>query len=136
MDRFFITRSVKINASASKVWSVFTDPAITRKMGGEYVSDWKVGSDLGWKGIDGKMLTKGTILQFEPQHILQHDLFDLTSENKIMSVITYTLEADGQFIILHAREDLLYSMDDKTYHDTCEGWDIALNFLKQIAEKL
>jgi len=136
MDKSSIKKSIQINASASKVWSVFTNPTITKQMGGEYISDWKVGSDFGWKGVDGKMLTKGTILQFEPEQILQHNLFNPADENKIMSVITYRLEDNDQFTILHAHEDLLYSMDDKTYQDAQEGWDIALNFLKQTAERL
>jgi len=105
-------------------------------MGGEYVSDWKVGNSFGWKGVDGKMLTKGTILQFEPERVLQHNLFNPIEGNKIMSVITYRLEDKNQFTILHAHEDLLYSIDDKTYQDAQEGWDIALNFLKQTAEKV
>ena len=77
MSKLFVEKSIEINAPASKVWQVFTDPAITRQIGGEYVSDWKVGSSFGWKGLDGKMVTNGTILKIEPEKLLQHNLLTL-----------------------------------------------------------
>ena len=87
MSKLFVESSVEINAPASKAWQVFTDPALTRQMGGEYVSDWKVGSSFGWKGPDGRMVTNGTILKIEPEKLLQHNL--LNSVGSINSVITY-----------------------------------------------
>jgi len=47
MSKFFIEDSIEISAPVSKVRRVFTDPVLTRQMGGEYVSDWKVGSPFG-----------------------------------------------------------------------------------------
>src|SRR5687768_13920664 len=91
MPKHFVEKSIEINAPVSKVWRVFTDPVLTRQMGGEYVSDWKVGSSLRWKGPDGRMLTNGTILNIEPEKLLQHNLFssDASSAGEITSVITY-----------------------------------------------
>ncbi|HZI25200.1 MAG TPA: SRPBCC domain-containing protein [Chryseolinea sp.] len=65
MEKRIITQSIEINAPVNKVWRVFTDPKVTRQMGGEYVTDWKVGSAFGWKGSDGKMYTNCSILQIE-----------------------------------------------------------------------
>src|ERR1700749_1974679 len=81
--RSTINKSIKINATPANVWRVFTEPAVTRQMGGEYVS--------GWKGANGTMLTNGTILQIEPKHLLKHDLFDAGNKTLVTSVITYTL---------------------------------------------
>lgn len=44
-----IEKTVTINAPLEKVWSVFTDPKVTKEMGGKYITDWKVGSDFGWQ---------------------------------------------------------------------------------------
>ena len=57
MPNNLIEKSVEINAPVSKVWRVFTDPVLTRQMGGEYVSEWEVGSSFSWKSLDGQILT-------------------------------------------------------------------------------
>ena len=101
MDRQQIEKTIEINAPVSNVWCVFTDPALTRQMGGEYVSDWKVGSALGWKATYGTMITNGTILKIEPDKLLQHTL--LNSVGPINSVITYEFGENGHAAILHAR---------------------------------
>ena len=133
MSKLFVERSIEINAPASKVWRVFTDPAITRQMGGEYVSDWKIGSTFGWKAPDGRMLTNGTILQIEPEKILQHDLLDPNAT--IISVITYELREENGRTTLHASEKFTNPIHDKEYADAVDGWDAALMALKEVAEK-
>ena len=133
MSKLFVERSIEINAHASKVWQLFTDPAITRQMGGEYVSDWKVGSTFGWRGPDGKMLTNGTILQIEPEKILKHDLLD--PDATIISVITYELREENGRTTLHASENFTNPINDKEYADAVDGWDAALMALKEVAEK-
>lgn len=50
MNYSIVEKTIVINATPENVWRVFTDPSITQQMGGEYMSDWKVGSTLGWKG--------------------------------------------------------------------------------------
>jgi uncharacterized protein YndB with AHSA1/START domain len=130
-----IQKTIKINAPTDKVWRVFTDPVITRQMGGEYVTDWKVGSSFGWKGKDGKMYTSGTILQVEYERIIKHNLFDMENKGKNLSVITYEFESQGTQTTLHSLEELNYEMTDQQYKDASEGWDFALAAIKEIAEK-
>src|SRR5688500_13955354 len=84
-----IRKTVSINADPEKVWSVFNDPQITRKMGGEFRTDWKPGSEFGWIDLKGKQLTKGKILQIVPGKLLRHDLVDMKNEKTLLSVITY-----------------------------------------------
>jgi uncharacterized protein YndB with AHSA1/START domain len=127
-----IERTIEINAPVSRVWQVFTDPALTRKMGGEYVSDWSVGSSFGWMGLDGTMLTNGTILQILPEKLLQHDLYD--SVGSIKSVITYEFGERGQVTILYAREEFSRPITNTEYADAVEGWDAALLAVKDVAE--
>ncbi len=133
MSKLFVESPIEINAPASKVWQVFTDPAITRQIGGEYVSDWKVGSSFGWKGLDGKMVTNGTILKIEPEKLLQHNL--LNPNTTIISVITYELHEENGRTTLHASENFANPINDKEYADAVEGWDAALIALKEVAEK-
>jgi uncharacterized protein YndB with AHSA1/START domain len=135
MDKKNIKKIIKINSPTDKVWRVFTDPVITRQMGGEYVTDWKVGSSFGWKGKDGKMYTNGTILQVENRRLIKHNLFDMEDKEKILSVITYKFESQGMQTTLYALEELNYKMTDQQYNDASEGWDFALAAIKEIAEK-
>jgi uncharacterized protein YndB with AHSA1/START domain len=130
-----IQKTIKINAPTDKVWRVFTDPVITRQMGGEYVTDWKAGSSFGWKGEDGKMYANGTILQVENEKLIKHNLLDVGEKEKILSVITYKFESGGTQTTLHSLEELNYEMTDQQYKDASEGWDFALAAIKEIAEK-
>ena len=133
MSKLFVERSIEINVPASKVWQVFTNPVITRQMGGEYVSDWKVGSTFGWKAADGKMLTNGIILQIEPERLLKHNLLD--PNTSVISVIKYELQEKNGRTTLHASEYFTNPVNDKEYADAAEGWDAALIALKEVAEK-
>lgn len=129
-----IEKSIEIHAPTSSVWQVFTDPAVTRELGGEYISDWKVGSSFGWKGLNGTILTHGTILQIQPEKLLQHHLFE-PDRSSVMSSITYTFqEKDGHTTLL-AREEFVKPLSDEAHADASEGWGIALQAIKEVAEK-
>ena len=137
MPNHFVEKSIEINAPVSKVWRVFTDPALTRQMGGEYVTEWKVGSSFSWKGLDGQILTNGSILKIEPEKLLQHNLFDsgAASKESILSVITYEFNEQNGRTLLLAREEFSQPKNDEEYIDANEGWDVALQSVKAIAEK-
>ena len=136
MPNTLIQKTITITASPQQVWRVFTDPSVTRKMGGEYISTWKVGDSLGWQGDDGKMSTYGIILEIEPNQLLKHNLFDLKTKSRLTSTITYRLEDKGKYTIFHAEEELAYDMRDDQFEEALEGWDLALESVKEIAEKL
>jgi uncharacterized protein YndB with AHSA1/START domain len=123
---------ITINAPVSKVWDVFVRPELTRKMGGEYVSDWQVGSPFGFK-MGGDMVTHGMILALEPQQLLQHSLFGVDAATAI-STVTYSLHADGDRTVLSGREELVDPLDDTDYADAVEGWKAALAAVKDTAE--
>ncbi len=105
-------------------------------MGGEYVSEWNVGSDFGRKWWDGEMYTSGKIVEIEPEKLLKHTLFDKKNPKVVTSVISYRLENDGDTTTLFAREELRYEMTDQEYDDAVEGRDGALEAVKSIAENL
>jgi uncharacterized protein YndB with AHSA1/START domain len=136
MDKSIIEKAIAIKASPQKVWQVFTEPAVTRHMGGEYISDWKVGSMFGWKGQDGNLYTSGTILQLEAGKLLKHTLCDLNDKNVLISTITYTFRKTGEGTTLFAREELNHAITQKQLNEVSEGWDTALKAVKEIAEKI
>jgi uncharacterized protein YndB with AHSA1/START domain len=131
-----IKKSITISATPHQVWRVFTDPAVTRKMEGQYVSTWKVGESLGWKGEDGKMYTYGIILELVPDQLLKHNLYDLKTKTRVTSVITYTFENKESYTILHAEEELTFDMRDDQFEEALEGWDMALATVKEAAETI
>jgi uncharacterized protein YndB with AHSA1/START domain len=139
MAESVVERSVKIDAATADVWRVFTDPAVTRLMGGEYVSDWQVGSSFSWQGLDGTRLTRGIILQIEAEKLLQHNLFAVDDPGgeegaPVVSVITYRLHPVDAQTILIGREEFALPLDEQAYADAMEGWEIALKSVKDLAE--
>lgn len=128
-----IESTIEIDAPPSKVWRVFTDPAVTRRMGGEYVSGWQPGGAFGWKGADGTMLTNGTILDITPEKLLQHDLRD---NGRLLSVITYELIPHQEKTLVAAREELHYTLTEEQLLEAEEGWEIALRAVKDLAENI
>jgi uncharacterized protein YndB with AHSA1/START domain len=133
MSNFSIEKSIVINAPVYQVWRVFTDPALTRQMGGEYISEWEAGSSFRWMGLDGNLLTNGTIMKIEPEKLLQHTL--LNSVGSTGSVITYEFDEKNGVTTIHAREDFTDPIPDKEYKDSAEGWQAALRALKDAAER-
>lgn len=134
MKNIVIDRSIEINALPVRVWRVFTDPVLTKQMGGEYLSDWKTGSSFSFKGLDGTIYTSGEILQIENEKLLKHSLFSQDEKKGIISVITYTLIPNGEGTLLCAKEELTHSTTDEKYEEMLQGWDAALNAVRSIAE--
>jgi uncharacterized protein YndB with AHSA1/START domain len=132
----FIQKTITITASAHDVWRVFTDPKVTMLMGGHYVSTWKVGESLQWKDEDGKFYSYGIILELEPDIMLKHSLYDMKTKSRITSFITYRFEDMGKYTILHAEEELTFDMRDDQFEEALEGWDLALDTVKEIAERI
>jgi uncharacterized protein YndB with AHSA1/START domain len=134
MEKIVIKKEIEINASPENVWRVFTEPAVTKAMGGEYISDWEIGSSFNWKDNDGKIRTNGKIVLLEPAKLLKHYLFK--DNETLLSTITYQLKNKNGKTILSAHEKWNFDIDDEQFKDASEGWEAALNKVKEIAEKL
>ena len=135
MSNTLIQKSITITATPHDVWRVFTDPKVTMLMGGYYVSTWKKGESLQWKGDDGKLYSYGIILELEPDLLLKHSLYDMKTKERLTSVITYRFEDMGKYIILHATEELAFDMRDDQFEEALDGWDMALDTVKEVAER-
>ncbi len=97
-----IEKTVLINAPASRVWEYLTHPErMTQWMGEpemkiEVIADWEVGKAIiirGFHHIDFE--NKGTVLQFEPNKLLQYShlssLSRLPDVSENHSIITFSL---------------------------------------------
>ncbi len=145
-----ITNTIAINAKAAKVWDVLTKPEQTKKYmyGCETVSDWKVGSELLWKGeYEGKemVFVKGIIQKLEPEKFLTYTAIDPnstiddTSESHI--VITYSLTSQGGLTTLTVTQGDYSKVNEgerrfKEANNGGEGWNPLLIEIKKIAESL
>jgi len=131
-----IQKTITITATPHAVWRVFTDPEVTKLMGGHYVSTWKAGESLQWKDADGQMNSYGIILELEPDKLLKHSLYDMKTKSRVTSFITYRFEDMGKYTILHAEEELTFDMREDQFDEALEGWDLALDTVKEIAERI
>ena len=136
MAKQSLETSIEINAPSTKVWRMFNDAAFTKQMGGEYVSDWKVGSSLSWKGINGNILTRGIISKIEPEKLLQHSLFLNPESESVIAVLTYELHENDGVTSVKIKEEFTSPITDQEYSDSIEGWSAALSATKELAEKL
>jgi uncharacterized protein YndB with AHSA1/START domain len=127
---------IEIKAPAFKVWRMFTDPDFTRQMGGEYVSDWKVGSSLSWKDLGGNVLTKGIILKIETEKLLKHTLFLKPDSQSVIAQLTYELQEEDGTTTVHIKEEFTHPATDQEYSDSIDGWNAALLATKALVEKL
>ncbi len=135
----FIEKTMHVDGPASSVWRVFADKSVSRKMGGEYVTDWKVGSPFGWKGARGEMYTKGNIINIKDGEHLEHTLLVDDDEKKIetlYSTISYTLTQKEHGTELYVRETFAHPVDDEEFGEVEKTWDQALVKVKEIAEGL
>ena len=97
-----IANTIEVNAPASLVWDILTNPQQTKKymFGCETVSDWKPGSTLLWKGsYEGKemIFVKGSIVHIDPEKYLAYTVIDPNNPNipdipENYLTVTYTLE--------------------------------------------
>ncbi len=67
-----IRNKITIDAPVTKVWDALVNPEQTKQymFGCEALSDWNVGSELLWKGVnEGQEIiyVKGQILEIEPK---------------------------------------------------------------------
>jgi len=130
-----IKQTIRIKAPAAKVWGMFNDPQFTRRMGGEYISDWKAGSSLQWMGLNGQMLTNGIILNVEKERRLQHSLFYPGKDDQVMAIIIYELsEQDGQTEVT-IQEDFADPITEEEKADAVNGWKAALTMVKNLFEE-
>jgi uncharacterized protein YndB with AHSA1/START domain len=131
------------------VWKFIIEPAriVLWFNGTKVVTTWQVGSPIGFIGVmNGKQYNdRGTVLQFEAEHLLQYNHWSKVSrlkdslENR--SVVTITLESNPVGTTLHLRhEHLAFSgherlIQEATFKHWDFSWAVMLNVLKEEIEE-
>jgi uncharacterized protein YndB with AHSA1/START domain len=144
-----IKNTITIDAPAHTVWDILVNPQQTKKymFGCETVSDWKVGSELLWRGVfDGVELVavKGHIVAFHPEKLLAYTTIDPNNpaipdlpEN--YTTVTYSLtEKNGSTELTITQGDYEKVTDGESrYNDSMAGggWNSILEQIKRIAEE-
>jgi uncharacterized protein YndB with AHSA1/START domain len=135
------TSAITIDAQASRVWDVITDPAAVKEFmfGADLVTDWTVGGPILWRGEwEGKPYEdKGTILDVEPGKKLVHTHFSPlggeADKPGNYHTLTWTLEDQA------GATRLTLSQDNNPSEDAAEHskgmWDMLVADVKRIAER-
>ncbi len=149
MEPLIITNIITINAPVANVWDALVNPEQTKKymFGCETVSDWKVGSELLWKGsYEGKemVFVKGYILKIEPEKLLVYTVIDPNNpsmpdvpENYLD--VTYALTEDnGKTELTVTQGGFEHAAEgEKRYkeaYNNGEGWNPILMEIKKLCE--
>lgn len=138
-----ISKTLDINAPASKVWGTLTNPELMVQWMTDaemnITSEWKVGSPIVFRGnlhgIDYE--NKGTILQFEPEKILEYNYWSSLSqqadEPENYAVITFRLSAtDDKTTLAFTQSNFLA---ETTYKHFNFYWNTALELMKRLNEQ-
>ncbi|WP_299287615.1 SRPBCC domain-containing protein [uncultured Mucilaginibacter sp.] len=143
-----VKSEIVIDTTPAKVWDALVNPAKTQiyMFGCETVSDWKIGSDLLWRGeYEGQemVFVKGKILEMEPGNLLKYTVIDPFAsypdipENYLN--VTYQLTEEGGKTKLTVTQDGFETAaeGEKRYQDTYnngQGWNPILVQIKEVAE--
>ncbi len=144
----FVKNTITINAPSSKVWDALVNPEQTKKymFGCETVSDWKVGSELLWRGnYEGQemVFVKGHIVEIDPEKFLAYTTIDPNSTIDDVSenylTVTYHLqEENGQTVFTVTQGDYAKVAEgERRYKEAFnggEGWNPILAEIKKIVE--
>jgi len=139
----FLKKEITINAPVSKVWEALTKPELTRKYMFECdaISEWKKGSPLIWQGHqDGRVYVKGSIVNIEPQKLLQFTTFDPNSKLPDIAsnyvTVTYKLSSENGKTKLTVTDGDFAKVDDgeKRFQESIGGWEATLPKLKETVE--
>lgn len=141
MDKPYTARvSTIIDGSVAEVWDALVRPDhIPQYMhGATVISDWKKGSDILWKGEwQGKAFEdKGTILQIEPEEVLQYTHYSrqsgLPDEPAYYHTVTIKLTGVPKGILVSLSQDNNRTEDDRRHSE--KNWKVILEGLKNLVE--
>ena len=137
-------KAVTINASTSQVWHILTTPELMKKwMISDDIeininTDWKVGGPMVIHGnMSGKNFeNNGTVLQFEPEKILEYSHLSSTSRlpnrPESYSIIEFRLQPMENLTILTLTVSNFPT--ESIYKHLAFYWNVTLEVLKRMIE--
>lgn len=113
-----VERTISINAPLSKVWEYLTVPHLMKKWMGEpemhleVSTDWVVGNPILIKGFHHiNFENKGTVLQFDPQKVIQYS--HLSSVSRLPDIKeNYSILT---FLLIHNSKQTLLTIKIKNF---------------------
>ena len=141
-NRKIFTKTIQINAPTSKVWDALTNPEFMKKWMAEteidILTEWKVGTPMVIRGcLHGiNFENTGTVLQFEPENVLQYShlssLSRLPDEPESYSVLDFRLTS------IKNQTTLTLTVSDfpteTIYKHLAFYWNVTLEILKKMIE--
>ena len=149
MDEPKIVKSeITIDANPAQVWDTLVNPEKTKiyMFGCETISDWKVGSELLWRGeYEGKPMdfVKGKIVAIKPEKLLTYTVIDPFASypdipENYLNVTYELLNEEGKTKLVVTQDGFETAAEgEKRYKDVYnngEGWNPILTQIKEVAE--
>lgn len=146
MQKLFVEKTVDINAPASEVWEVLTNPVLSKEWIKEWwpdfeilESDWKEGSPVIWKINNGLLGAKGKVTNAQPPTNLEFS-FQINDPSRPphKETVIYKLKEQGG----HTRLVVTVGdFGDTPEHELCypgaeDSWDKSLPKIKDLAENI
>ena len=138
-----VSKSIVINALVSKIWQTLITPDLIKlwlsDSGINVRSNWQVGGPFELFGTlhDFAFYDKGTILQFEPEKILQYSnlsgISNLVDIPENYSIITFTLTTADDHVLLALNQTNFAT--ENMYQHWNFYWNGTLHKLKRIVEQ-
>ena len=137
-----VSESIDINASAEKVWDGLTNPEIIKEylFGTQTITDWKVGSDISFRGeYQGQVYKdKGIVRENVPLKLLSYSYWSGFSgtEDKPenYSLVTYTLSSEDNKKTVFTWTQKGFA-NEKGYKHSLSGMADFLQKIKEVMER-
>jgi uncharacterized protein YndB with AHSA1/START domain len=137
---FTAKAQIIINTSPANVWESLTNPELIKQylFGTEVVTDWKVGSDIIYKGVwQGKVYEdKGKILEIIPEMLIQSTYWSSMSGSQDVpenySTVTYELTPKNGGTLLMITQDNNATEESRNHSE--QNWKMVLGDLKKLLE--
>lgn len=139
MKKLIVEKSIEINASAQKVWEMLTNPTFNKQWieqfwpnFGALESNWEIDSAMYWKNADGEIDLVGKIIDITPGKLLRYT-FTMPQD-----IVTLSLTEENKFTVLSViHGDFAEKPDgEECYLGALAGWDMNLQNIKELAEKI
>jgi uncharacterized protein YndB with AHSA1/START domain len=136
-----ISHSTVIKADPQEIWDVLINPVkIKMYIGSDTITDWKVGSDIRWRGEFGDMKyeDKGKVLENNPGAVLKFEYWSSFGGSEDIpenySTITYTLDklSDAQTKLTYTRENIPSQQEMEMFQEHLPS---MLEAIKELAEQ-
>ena len=141
-DGKIVNKTIRINAPTSKVWDALTNPEMMKKWMSEteinIFTDWKVGNPFVIRGrLHGiNFENRGTVLQFEPEKILQYN--HLSSLSRLPDQLENYSMLEFRLAPINEETSLTFTASnfptESIYKHFAFYWNVTLEILKRMIE--